>query len=87
MHGVELENGHVWDRLRLNEIGPDVWECDECLTIQVEDSCGILDSNGRDLRALIANLVRLVNQAPEALLHGTNDTIADWMTDARLATR
>ena len=56
MHGIEVEHRQKVNLRRSNPIGPDVWECDACLTLQVEDSVGLLDSQGRDIRARLAEL-------------------------------
>jgi hypothetical protein len=70
LHGVPLENSHAWDARRSNGIGPDLWECDGCLTILVEDSVVVLDSNHRDLRAVNAELL----EALAGMLVSDNDT-------------
>lgn len=72
LHGVELEHRAGWPlkQQRRNEIGPDLWECDNCLTIRVEDTVGILDADGKDIRAQLAEAKRLLH----GVLESENDT-------------
>lgn len=55
LHGVELE--HRSNFVERGKIGPDAWECDGCLTLQVEDTVGLLDAKGRDIRRINADLL------------------------------